>query len=211
MTRVVYFAESPLGMIKIGTSQNAHARLQSLGGDSLRLLATTPGGFALEKDLHNRFCHFAVRSRGPEWFWPCPDLLNVIRRAKRGIRFTSDHALRTWMEERNIDRKELARLTQLPFHVICETIRAGINDITVLSELTALTGIDPRVMMNSSLAGRGRACRIMGISDYRPQRIWACPESEDRHFVQELIREQQANERAVAALAREKPRRMTAH
>lgn len=68
---VVYFAEHA-GRIKIGTSREVHKRMATLG---VTLLASEPGGYAREAQLHRRFadCHIAG-----EWFEPSDDLLDYI-------------------------------------------------------------------------------------------------------------------------------------
>lgn len=67
----VYFAERD-GLIKIGCSVTPAARSRGLGA---LLLATQPGGFGAEADMHERF--HASRISG-EWFLPEDNLLAHI-------------------------------------------------------------------------------------------------------------------------------------
>jgi hypothetical protein len=65
---VVYFAGIAGGLIKIGTTVDLPGRLKKLQTgcpSTIKLLAVTPGGEALEQEYHNRFAEF--RHRG-EWF-----------------------------------------------------------------------------------------------------------------------------------------------
>lgn len=78
----VYFAQAPNGEIKIGTSCEVPRRLASLGYTlrvRLRLLATTPGAYSREREMHARFaaCHLHG-----EWFAPAPELLAFIETLK---------------------------------------------------------------------------------------------------------------------------------
>lgn len=73
----VYFAASG-SRIKIGWSARVTARLAQLqtgNPDPVRLLATTPGGRALERRLHERFAD--ARLAG-EWFEATPELTTYI-------------------------------------------------------------------------------------------------------------------------------------
>ncbi len=79
---VVYFARASDGRIKIGTSRTPSKRRNSLASDSgmdVRILATTPGSYARERELHAQFA--AHRLRG-EWFAPAPELLAFIETLK---------------------------------------------------------------------------------------------------------------------------------
>lgn len=76
----VYFVQAgDGGNIKIGVSGNPETRvagLQTGSDEPLRILATIPGGRAVEKELHRRFA--ALRVKG-EWFRPEQELLDLIR------------------------------------------------------------------------------------------------------------------------------------
>jgi hypothetical protein len=71
-------------LIKIGTSNSVHTRVHQLRA---RLLATEPGGFAVEHDRHRQFAAFeaaraAARQGFPnvgEWFHSAPELLAHIK------------------------------------------------------------------------------------------------------------------------------------
>lgn len=69
--RVVYFA-SKGDRIKIGCSLNVRSRCQHLGA---RLLATEPGGYTRERELHREFARYALTG---EWFERGPRLLRYI-------------------------------------------------------------------------------------------------------------------------------------
>lgn len=62
--------------IKIGTTTNLRQRLADTQYD--RLLATEPGGYAVERQRHRQFGHLRVTTRGREWFSASPDLLAFI-------------------------------------------------------------------------------------------------------------------------------------
>jgi hypothetical protein len=73
----VYFARAA-SRIKIGWSRNVGTRLaqlQTANPDPIVLLATTPGGRALERQLHERFASDRVSG---EWFDATDELLNHI-------------------------------------------------------------------------------------------------------------------------------------
>lgn len=98
--RSVYFAERD-GYVKIGTSVDPTVRLKELakGGTHapdnitvgpLRLLATHPGGLAVERALHHRFADSRVvkttesgKLLATEWFRKSPELLNYIDNVRR--------------------------------------------------------------------------------------------------------------------------------
>ena len=67
--RPVYFIQAGFhGPIKIGVAHDIEQRMASLQTahwQKLRLLGTTPGGFALERDLHRKF---AEQRLNGEWF-----------------------------------------------------------------------------------------------------------------------------------------------
>ena len=74
----VYFIQSSDGRIKIGVSNHPEKRLASLQtghAGELRLLATTPGDYRVERDWHARFAIHRLRG---EWFYPAADLLEAI-------------------------------------------------------------------------------------------------------------------------------------
>lgn len=78
---VVYFVQQGVGgPIKVGASRNFEKRLKTLNTNShvrMAVLATTPGGFELERDIHHELN--AHRLEG-EWFAPHPDVLAVVSR-----------------------------------------------------------------------------------------------------------------------------------
>lgn len=66
--KLVYLIQDKSGRVKIGVSVNPKkrlAQLQTSHSDILTLLATCPGGEALERELHGRY--FWARTSG-EWF-----------------------------------------------------------------------------------------------------------------------------------------------
>lgn len=75
----VYFIQSEAGgLIKVGVAVDVHARVALLQMGSpvtLCVLATQPGGRALESALHR---HFGSYRRHGEWFEPGPELLAYI-------------------------------------------------------------------------------------------------------------------------------------
>lgn len=76
---VIYFIRSP-SAIKIGMAKDAQRRLmvlQTSHPETLELVATCPGGRALETEYHTRFAEHRVRG---EWFAPVPELLAEIER-----------------------------------------------------------------------------------------------------------------------------------
>lgn len=84
--QTVYFIRCEQ-FVKIGISKNVEARLGQIrkGGGTLfprrldveaaELIATEPGGFVREKELHKRFAH--LRHTG-EWFTEAPELTEYI-------------------------------------------------------------------------------------------------------------------------------------
>lgn len=76
---VVYFIRAgENGPIKIGITTDVPSRLSSLQtshAETLVVMTTTPGGTALEYELHKRFAHHRLRG---EWFAPGDDLLAFI-------------------------------------------------------------------------------------------------------------------------------------
>lgn len=82
-SRFVYFIEA-IGSdsIKIGTASDPMARLADLQTGcpfELVLLATVPGGYQLEDELHERFSSSVLRG---EWFRGDPALRSYIQRLK---------------------------------------------------------------------------------------------------------------------------------
>jgi len=77
---VIYFIRSgDSGPIKIGLSNDVRQRardLQTAHGVQLQVLGVMEGGRAEEKALHQQFAH--ARGVG-EWFWPTPELLELIQ------------------------------------------------------------------------------------------------------------------------------------
>lgn len=73
----VYFAQAGT-RIKIGWSRNVATRitqLQTSNPDPIQLLATTPGGRTLERQLHTRFAPHRITG---EWFQTHPELTTYI-------------------------------------------------------------------------------------------------------------------------------------
>jgi len=80
----VYFIRRPDGQIKIGFSHEPESRLRAISSQSglrMMLLATIPGGAALERELHARFDEY--REIG-EWFRPCRDIDAFIESISKG-------------------------------------------------------------------------------------------------------------------------------
>ncbi|HFH3763250.1 GIY-YIG nuclease family protein [Pseudomonas aeruginosa] len=76
--RMVYFIRNSRGSIKIGSSMNVEDRLHHLetgAGERLELIASVPGSFGAERELHARFT--GLREHG-EWFSPGEELLEYI-------------------------------------------------------------------------------------------------------------------------------------
>jgi len=90
-SQTVYFMRCEQ-FVKIGVSHNPHNRLRQLrkgGGTSfpsrldiaaVELIATEPGGFEREKELHATFAH--LRHTG-EWFTEAPELTEYINELER--------------------------------------------------------------------------------------------------------------------------------
>lgn len=76
---VVYFIRNG-GLIKIGKSENLSERLRSMSLPVTAVLATEPGGYERERELHKRFAEY--REHG-EWFRPGPRLLAYIAGVQR--------------------------------------------------------------------------------------------------------------------------------
>lgn len=78
----VYFVQAKTGgPVKIGRSAAPRARvasLQTANAAELCILATMPGGAAVERTLHTSFAADRVRPGG-EWFRPSPALVAFIR------------------------------------------------------------------------------------------------------------------------------------
>lgn len=82
----VYFIGAVGGPIKIGCSASPRSRrneLQVGSAQSLLVLATVPGGEALERALHHRFADHRLNG---EWFAPTPELLMLIWETGAGSR-----------------------------------------------------------------------------------------------------------------------------
>lgn len=76
--RMIYFVRNGRGMIKIGSSMNVSDRIRSLetgASETLELIASIPGTYSVERQLHDRFS--GIREYG-EWFRPSPELLKFI-------------------------------------------------------------------------------------------------------------------------------------
>lgn len=80
--QLVYFI-SDGEAVKIGFSHSVMQRLKNLQTNHprpLELLATVPGPWELERELHQKFAHLRVQG---EWFRPEPDLMSFIHSLKR--------------------------------------------------------------------------------------------------------------------------------
>lgn len=80
-SRVYFVQAADGGPVKIGRSADPLARvasLQTANPDHLRILATMPGGSAVERALHRTFEAHRVRPDG-EWFHPAPEVLAFVR------------------------------------------------------------------------------------------------------------------------------------
>ena len=80
-SRVYFIQACGGGPVKIGRSADPRARiatLQTANPDHLRIVATMPGGVAVERMLHRMFERHRVRPDG-EWFNPEPEVLAFIR------------------------------------------------------------------------------------------------------------------------------------
>lgn len=74
----VYFLQAASGSIKIGTAINVKRRLREFSTGvpaEHELLASIPGGRALEQELHRSLSHLHIRG---EWFRAEPELLQRI-------------------------------------------------------------------------------------------------------------------------------------
>jgi hypothetical protein len=69
---MVYFGEAENGLIKIGCSAQIATRVLA---QRLTLLATEPGGFEREREIHRDFAEARVAG---EYFTPTPALVNYI-------------------------------------------------------------------------------------------------------------------------------------
>ncbi|UXZ57051.1 GIY-YIG nuclease family protein [Curtobacterium sp. Arg-1] len=78
---VVYFIQQgSSGPIKIGCSRNLTSRLNSLrtsSSEPLHVLGTVPGGFELERQMHQALDAFRLNG---EWFTPSLKVLRLIRK-----------------------------------------------------------------------------------------------------------------------------------
>ena len=95
----VYFAEDPeTGLVKIGKTFAIHVmvRLRSLEreiGHPLTLLATTKGGFCVEREHHIALSHSRMRG---EWFSPSPELSAFIDAANAPVRSAGEAYWGKW-------------------------------------------------------------------------------------------------------------------
>jgi hypothetical protein len=76
----LYFIQAESGLIKIGQSENPHARLKALQqgtAETLALLKIIPPSPTrlTERQIHQKFQHLRVRG---EWFRPGPELIDFI-------------------------------------------------------------------------------------------------------------------------------------
>lgn len=74
----VYFIEATSGRIKIGVAGSVKQRMVSIQNahdGRLKLMASMPGGYEMERQLHRRFASARVSG---EWFEPTPELLAYI-------------------------------------------------------------------------------------------------------------------------------------
>ena len=84
---MVYFAQFPTGLIKIGVTDNLEARLPELAYDygvDLTLLATMPGDRSTKHEVHQRFADLRVGRT--DQFEPGPDLMDFIAGLASGRR-----------------------------------------------------------------------------------------------------------------------------
>ena len=81
---MIYFIQAgENGPIKIGNAQNPRDRLKDLqvgNHETLRLIATIPGGPDREREIHRDLEVFCYRG---EWFCPNGEVFDYIDRAKR--------------------------------------------------------------------------------------------------------------------------------
>jgi hypothetical protein len=76
---MIYFAQTPTGSIKIGTTDNLPGRMSQLAGHygtELVLLTTMPGDKKKERSIHKQFSH--LRLGRTEQFRPGSDLMEFI-------------------------------------------------------------------------------------------------------------------------------------
>lgn len=94
--RYIYFMKPKgfAGPIKIGCSYIPASRLLALSFWSpfeLEIIAVAPGGFDVERSLHERF----AEQRGKyEWFKETPELLDLVDALKRGELLVDIHPAR---------------------------------------------------------------------------------------------------------------------
>ena len=78
--RLVYLIQAGEdGPVKIGSARDPQARLRALQTASplkLRLHVTVPGGYAKERELHERFGYFRMNG---EWCEPIPEIFDWFR------------------------------------------------------------------------------------------------------------------------------------
>ena len=72
---VVYYIRTSDDLIKIGFTRNLLSRHANFGGWE-RVLAITPGTYADEQELHDRFRAYVAR--GKEYYHPVPPILDHI-------------------------------------------------------------------------------------------------------------------------------------
>ncbi len=79
---MIYFIQTSVDRIKIGTTENLTQRLGQLKniGDRLILLATIPGNRSREQEIHTQFAH--LRIGHTELFRPADDLMDFIEKAQ---------------------------------------------------------------------------------------------------------------------------------
>lgn len=80
---VYYIGRRDTTGIKIGVTQNLHKRVRALGlpGRPVRVLATEPGGYYLERKRHRQFS--SLRAPGTEWFRESDYLLEHIKNVSK--------------------------------------------------------------------------------------------------------------------------------
>ncbi|WP_181421657.1 GIY-YIG nuclease family protein [Curtobacterium sp. MCBD17_030] len=78
---VVYFVQQGnSGPIKIGCTRNLKSRVNSLqtsSAEPLNVLGTVPGGFELERQMHEALSPHRLSG---EWFAPTPKVLRLIKK-----------------------------------------------------------------------------------------------------------------------------------
>lgn len=178
---MIYFARNlKTGNIKIGMTDNLTQRLQQLKGQygDLELLATMPGGRALEVALDMAFASYLVEGMGREWFHDNEALRRYIRNYAKVPRTerrqitglpnppTYDRVVNCHLHDLVMQRRK-----QLAFHDLRLEDISAVTDIP-LSELR-------RLYQNRTQKFRGEAldklleyfgCRVNDLLQLSPER-----------------------------------------